>query len=231
MSVFIILVAPQMGENIGAAARAMKNFGLQNLRIVNPRDGWPNEKAVSMSVGAADLITNAKIFDSIPEAISDLSYVYGATAKPRDMNKEYVFSRNLKDDMPSGSKIGIMFGRENSGLNNQELSYANKIVTIDTNPEMSSLNLAHSVAVIACELFQSQMSTKPYAEQILATNEELEYFYTHLFDLLEERKFFRLPKKRERMSLKIRNIFARIPNLSQSELQTLRGIMTVLSQK
>ena len=231
MSISIILVAPQMGENIGAVARAMKNFDIYDLRIVDPRDGWPNEKAVSMSVGAFDLIANARIFSYVVDAISDLSYVYAATATSRDMNKEYVFSRDLKDDIPKIGKVGIMFGRENCGLNNQEISYANKIVTIDTNLSFSSLNIAHSVAVICYELFQARMQSRPYVQQILARNDELEYFYEHLFNSLEERKFFRVPEKKEQMSLKIRNIFARIDNLSKTELQTLRGIITVLSGK
>lgn len=231
MSISIILVAPQMGENIGAVARAMKNFDIYDLRIVDPRDGWPNEKTVSMSVGAADLIANARIFGSVVDAISDLSYVYAATATPRDMNKEYVFSRDLKEDIPKTGKVGIMFGRENCGLNNQEISYANKIITIDTNLSFSSLNIAHSVAVICYELFQARMQSRPYVQPTLAGNDELEYFYEHLFNSLEERKFFRVPEKREKMSLKIRNIFARIDNLSKTELQTLRGIITVLSGK
>lgn len=231
MSISIILVAPQMGENIGAVARAMKNFDIYDLRIVDPRDGWPNEKAVSMSVGAADLIANARIFGSVVDAISDLSYVYAATATPRDMNKEYVFSRDLKEDIPKTGKVGIMFGRENCGLNNQEISYANKIITIDTDLSFSSLNIAHSVAVICYELFQARMQSRPYVQPTLAGNDELEYFYEHLFNSLEERKFFRVPEKREKMSLKIRNIFARIDNLSKTELQTLRGIITVLSGK
>ena len=220
-----------MGENIGAVARAMKNFDIYDLRIVDPRDGWPNEKAVSMSVGAADLIANARIFGSVVDAISDLSYVYAATATPRDMNKEYVFSRDLKDEIPKIGKVGIMFGRENCGLNNQEISYANKIITIDTSLSFSSLNIAHSVAVICYELFQARMQSRPYLQPTLAGNDELEYFYEHLFNSLEERKFFRVPEKREKMSLKIRNIFARIDNLSKTELQTLRGIITVLSGK
>ena len=124
-----------------------------------------------------------------------------------------------------------MFGRENCGLNNQEISYANKIITIDTNLSFSSLNIAHSVAVICYELFQARMQSRPYVQPTLAGNDELEYFYEHLFNSLEERKFFRVPEKREKMSLKIRNIFARIDNLSKTELQTLRGIITVLSGK
>ena len=232
-TISIILVEPQMGENIGAAARAMKNFGLTDLRLIAPRDGWPNEKAQSMSVGAIDLIQNAKIYDSIQDAISDLEYVYAATAVPRDMNKRYVLSRDLKDDMPIAGKVGIMFGRENCGLNNKEIAFANKIITIDTDVGFSSLNIAHSVAIICYELFQGKKQLRSDLNNIhkLANSAQLEHFYNHLFEVLGSREFFRVPEKKEQMSQKIRNIFAKIDNLSQSELQTLRGIITVLSGK
>ncbi len=233
VTISIILVEPQMGENIGAAARAMKNFGLTDLRLIAPRDGWPNEKAQSMSVGAIDLIQNAKIYDSIQDAISDLEYVYAATAVPRDMNKRYVLSRDLKDDMPIAGKVGIMFGRENCGLNNKEIAFANKIITIDTDVSFSSLNIAHSVAITCYELFQGKKQLRSDLNNIhkLANSAQLEHFYNHLFEVLGSREFFRAPEKKEQMSQKIRNIFAKIDNLSQSELQTLRGIITVLSGK
>ena len=233
VTISIILVEPQMGENIGATARAMKNFGLTDLRLIAPRDGWPNEKAQSMSVGAIDLIQNAKIYDSIQDAISDLEYVYAATAVPRDMNKRYVLSRDLKDDMPIVGKVGIMFGRENCGLNNKEIAFANKIITIDTDVSFSSLNIAHSVAITCYELFQGKKQLRSDLNNIhkLANSAQLEHFYNHLFEVLGSREFFRVPEKKEQMSQKIRNIFAKIDNLSQSELQTLRGIITVLSGK
>jgi tRNA/rRNA methyltransferase len=232
MSISIILVEPQMGENIGAVARAMKNFSLSNLRIVNPRDGWPNEKADAMSVGAIDLIRNAEIFNSVSKAIDDLEYVYATTATPRDMNKEYVLSRDLKKDFTTADKIGIMFGRENWGLNNREIAYANKILVIDTDINFSSLNIAHAVAVICYELFQSESKQRPDLNnsQKLATNIELEHFYDHLLKELDEHGFFRAPEKKMQMSQKIRNLFSRINSLSQSELQTLRGIVTTLSK-
>lgn len=232
-SISIILVEPQMGENIGAAARAMKNFALTDLRLVTPRDGWPNEKAQSMSVGAIDLIQNAKMYDSIHDAIADLEYIYAATSTPRDMNKRYVLSRDLKDDIPEASKVGIMFGRENCGLNNKEIAFANKIITIDTDVDFSSLNIAHSVAIICYELFQNRQQLRSDLSNIhkLATGAQLEHFYNHLFEVLGSREFFRVPEKKQQMSQKIRNIFAKIDNLSQSELQTLRGIITVLSSK
>ncbi|MDP4708863.1 MAG: RNA methyltransferase [Rickettsiaceae bacterium] len=229
----IILVEPQMGENIGAVARAMKNFALSDLRLVSPRDGWPNTKAESMSVGAIDLIHKAQIYESIQDAIGDLEYVYAATAAPRDMNKNYILSRDISSDIPKIASLGIMFGRENCGLNNKEIAYANKIVTIDTDVSFSSLNIAHSVAVICYELFQGQKNLRIDLNnaQTLATKTELEYFYQHLFAELADRDFFKNADKKEQMSIKIRNLFAKIEDLSHAELQTLRGIVSVLSDK
>lgn len=230
-NIAIILVAPQMGENIGASARAMKNFGLSDLRIVLPRHGWPNAKAESMSVGAIDIINQAKIFPSIDQAISDLSFIYATTGVPRDMNKNYILSRNLAQDIPSDCRVGIMFGRENCGLNNQEITYANKILVIDTDKNFTSLNISHAVSIVCYELFglRNQTRNDLNNHHTLATQVELNHFYTHLFSKLEEKDFFRVPEKKEQMSSKIRNLFSRIDKMSQIELQTLRGIVTVLT--
>lgn len=230
----IILVAPQMGENIGATARVMKNFNFSDLRIVEPRDGWPNDKADQMSVGAIDLIKNAKIFSSIEEAISDLDYIYAATAAPRDMNKEYILSKNINKDLVGKQNIGIMFGRENCGLTNDEISFANKILTIDTRKDFSSLNLAHSVAVICYEIFQYNQQNRDDLKLVinnLAKSGEIEFFYKNLFGHLEQKGFFKVPEKKKYMQQKIRNIFSRIDNFSQSELQTMHGIVKILSKK
>lgn len=212
-----------MGENVGASARAMKNFGLTDLRIVNPRDGWPSESAEAMSVGAIDIIKNAKIFKDIPSSIADLEYIYAATAAPRDMNKNYVL---LKDLEPSPAKIGIMFGRESSGLSNEEISYANSILTIDTDPQFSSLNIAHAVGVIAYEFFKKQERKDLSNSQELATKQELEYFFEHLISSLDEKDFFKVPEKKPIMTQNIRAIFNRIDNLSKAEINTLRGILS-----
>lgn len=226
----IILVAPQLGENIGAAARAMKNFGLCDLRIVNPRDGWPSPSAISMSVGAANLIEAAKIYTDLKSAIADLSYVYATTASSRDINKKYVLSRNLVEDLPGG-RVGILFGRESSGLSNEEISFANKILTIDCDSNFSSLNIAHAVAIASYEIFRQQGHSRNLKnKENKASLAELEHFYNHLFSELEAGKFFRVPEKKEQMSNKIRNLFARIDNLSKAELQILRGIIAVLTQ-
>ena len=226
----IILVAPQMGENIGAVARAMKNFDVRDLRIVAPRDGWPNEKAENMAVGAVDIIKDAKIYGNLEDAIKDLEYLYATSATKRDINKEHVLSKNLKLDYPVGSKAGIMFGRENCGLTNNEISYANKIITIDTG-EFSSLNIAQSIVIICYELFNKIDRVDLVNNQKLATKLELEYFFDHLFIELDKKNFFKISKKKTLMVQNIKNIFTRIDKLSSSELQTLRGIMSKLTRK
>ena len=232
-NIAIILVQPQMGENIGAAARAMKNFSLTDLRIVKPRDGWPNEKAKNMSVGALEIIEKARIYTSLPDALENLEYVYAASATSRDMNKNYILSRDLANEVVNYKRIGIMFGRESSGLNNEEISYANKIVTIDTDIHFSSLNIAHAVAVISYELFQSIKQDRADVNDLdeIATHGDLEYFFKHLFDALEQNSFFRTKDKKVHMQLKIRNLFNKIDHLSKQEVQTLRGILTNLTKK
>lgn len=228
--VSIILVSPQMGENIGASARAMKNFGLTDMRIVAPRDGWPNDKAEAMSVGAIDIIQNARIFPDIESSIADLEHIFAASAIPRDMNKEIILSKDISSSNIKAKKIGVMLGRESSGLTNEELSYANSIITIDTDPDFSSLNIAHAVSVIAYEFFQKQPRKDLANIQELASKEELNYFFEALIDKLDNKGFFKVPEKKPLMSQNIRNIFQRIDNLSKSEIQTLRGIIKNLTK-
>ncbi|MFY9589381.1 RNA methyltransferase [Rickettsia endosymbiont of Halotydeus destructor] len=224
----IILVCPQMGENIGATARAMKNFGLEELRIVRPRDGWPNEQARSTAVGAVNIIDNTKIYETLEEAIKDIEYLYATTCTKRTINKEYVFSRELSLNYPYEKKVGIMFGRENNGLNNEEISLAHKIITINTT-EFSSLNIAQAVIIICYELFRNRTSDKDiYNTQKLATRAELNYLLEHLFTELDKKNFFKVPEKTPIMKQNITNIFTRIDNLSTSEVQTLRGIIKAL---
>lgn len=230
-NVSIILVSPQMGENIGSTARVMKNFGLKDLRIVLPRDGWPNPKADIMSVGAIDIINQSRIFLSIEDAISDLSFVYATTGTSRNINKECVLSKNLDNNIPYNCSIGIMFGRESCGLNNQEITYANKILAIDTVKNFSSLNISHAVAIICYELFKTKNKSKANSNlsYILASQGEMNYFYDHLFSNLEKKDFFRVKEKKKHVIAKIKNLFSRIDKISQLELQTLRGIVTVLT--
>ncbi|MCZ6902474.1 MAG: RNA methyltransferase [Rickettsia endosymbiont of Ixodes persulcatus] len=228
MNPIITLVAPQMGENIGATARAMKNFSLNELRIVAPRDGWPNEQACSNAVRAVNIIDNAKIYDSLEDSIKDLEYLYATTCIKRAMNKDYVFSQNLPLDYPNSAKVGIMFGRENNGLSNEEISLANKIITINTT-EFSSLNIAQAVVIICYELFHNSMPTEGIHNiQKLANKEEIEHFLTNLFGKLDKVGFFKAPDKKPAMQQDITNIFTRINNLSSPEVQTLQGIIRSL---
>lgn len=225
----IILVAPQMGENIGATARAMKNFDVSELRIVAPRDGWPSKQAMSMAVSAVSILDNAKIYDDLEDCIEDIDYLYATSSTSRNMNKEYVLSKDLAQDYPIGLKVGIMFGRENSGLRNSEIIHAHKIINIHTG-DFSSLNIAQSVIIICYEIFHSRpLKANVTNEQILASRGELGYFFEHLFSELDKKNFFKVPEKRNQMTQNIINIFTRIDKLSNSELQTLRGIVTSLS--
>ena len=153
----IILVAPQLGENIGSAARVMLNFGCKDLRIVNPRDGWPNPKAVDMSKGAKQVIYDAKIFNSLADACHDIKYLYATTARPRDMVKK-VFTpkkcvQKIVEASKSGDKSAIMFGPERTGLNNDYITLADAIVSIPVSDEYASLNLAQAVSVLCYEHF------------------------------------------------------------------------------
>ena len=226
----IILVSPQMGENIGATARAMKNFDISDLRIVTPRDGWPNTKAENMAVGAVDIIKNAKIYDDIESSIQDIEYLYATSSVARDMNKDHVLSKNLKLDYPVGRKVGIMFGRENCGLTNKEISWANKIITIDTG-NFSSMNISQSIVIICYELFKRIDRMDLINTQKLATKLEFNHFFDHLFTELDSKNFFKILEKKPQMIQNIKNIFTRIDKLSSSELQTLRGIITKLVLK
>ncbi len=224
----IILVAPQMGENIGSAARAMKNFNLTELRLVAPRDGWPNEKAEAMAVMAVDIVKKAKIYDSLEKAIADLEYLYATTSIPRSMNKNYVLSQDLLKDYDPTVKTGIMFGRESRGLTNKEIALADKIITINTG-DFNSLNIAQALVIICYELFDASPSSRIANRQKLASKLELSYFFEHLFTELEQRKFFRAPEKKIQMTQNIMNIFIRIDKLSNNEVQTLRGIINTLT--
>lgn len=234
-NIAIILVEPQMGENIGAAARAMKNFGLHDLRIVSPRDGWPNAAAVSVSAGASDLIENATIYSSLKDSIDNLDYVLAATASRRSLNKDCILSYDVHADISacsSFSKIGILFGRESSGLSNDEISFANKIVTINTDPNFSSLNIAQSICVICYEIYKAK---KVYRQDlginsILATNGEREIFFNHLFSALENSNFFKSDSSKKSMMTILRNIFMKIENLSSSELNALHGLVSLVSK-
>ncbi|MGH6854932.1 MAG: RNA methyltransferase, partial [Aestuariivirga sp.] len=159
----VVLVNPQLGENIGTAARAMANFGLHELRIVDPRDGWPNEKALTTSSGAGWIIEGARVFDDTASAITDINFVYATTARPRGMIKEVITPEQAGFDMRArigrGERLALLFGRERWGLNNDEISLADVIVTAPVNPAFASINIAQAVLLMGYEWYKGQALT------------------------------------------------------------------------
>jgi tRNA/rRNA methyltransferase len=232
----IILVDPQLGENIGAAARAMLNCGLEELRLVRPRDGWPNEKALANASGADSVIENARLFDSTEDAIADLTRVYATTARPRDMVKVVETPRfaaaEIRARLAAGDRIGILFGPERTGLVNDDIALADALICVPLNPAFSSLNLGQAVLLVGYEWFQSADETPP--RQLVtnttrpAVKEELLNFFAHLERELDESGFLRNVEKRPSMVRNIRSMFDRA-ELTEQEIQTLHGIVKELS--
>ena len=233
----IILVVPQMGENIGKAARAMYNFGLTDLRMVAPRDGWPNDKASATASGADIVIENARIFERLEDAIADLQFVLATTARDRHMVKPVVTpseaAAQLRAVESKGGACGILFGGEKAGLKNEHVVLAQKVVSVPVNPAFASLNLAQAVLLMAYEWFQAADRTDSESLDILgsdwATGAEIVGLFEHLEAELDASGFLFPPEKREPMIRNIRNIFQRVPLTSQ-DTQTLRGIIKALAQ-
>ena len=230
MTISILLASPQMGENIGATARAMKNFGITDLRIINPRDGWPNEKAESMAAGAIDIINNASIHNDMNSCVNNINKIYALTARSRDMNKPHFYLHELEKNIDLSINNAFMFGRENSGLSNEEIALADGIISIDTDPEYTSLNIAQSVILTCHQIFQiSNNNNSNNNKQDLCDKSQLVFFYDILENILDEKGFFYLEEKKPQMLLNLKNIFAR-NNLSKTELQTLIGIIKLLGK-
>lgn len=231
----IILVDTQLAENIGLASRAMFNFGVTKLRLVNPKIEWPSEKASAVSVDAKSVIDEATVYNDLRYALEDIDYSVAFTARRRDMNKSFISNEGLIKDISSkgyGQKIGIIFGGESSGLSNEHISLVSKCVTIDTHDNFSSLNLSHAVAVFCYSLFESQEKNKLANERDISLevkNSELLNFFDHLEKELEIRGFFEPPEKMRKMKQNIRNLFHRA-DLSGREVQTLRGVITALTK-
>lgn len=228
----IILVEPQMGENIGAAARAMLNCGLTDLRIVNPRDGWPNERADAMSSGALERMPPVRVFGSTAEAVADLHFVYATTARPRDMIKPVFTARGAADDIKArvNEKSGYLFGPERAGLSNDDVALAHAIVTIPMNPDFSSLNLGQGVLLCAYEWFQAMDATPALInppEEEIAPHGELQELFDRLEHELSEGGFFRTQELRPNVMRNLKNMFLR-GNLTSQEVRTFHGIITTL---
>jgi tRNA/rRNA methyltransferase len=232
----IVLVRPQMGENIGAVARAMMNFGLSALRFVEPRDRWPNPKAYPVASGADRVLDGARVEWSLEDAIADSTFVVATTARPRYMEKPVwgprEAARNLKAAVAAGERPAVLFGAEANGLTSDEVARADVILTYPVNPAFASLNLANAVSVFAFAYGEArQESDAPawfrasYGQP--ATKAELEGLFGHLEAELDHGRFFHPEDKAQLMKQNLRALFLRA-GLSQQEVQTLRGVIKAL---
>ncbi len=232
----VILVEPQLGENIGTTARAMFNCGLTELRLVKPRDGWPNKKASAAASGADVVLERARLYDRVEDAISDLRHVYAATARDRYMVKRILTPRavaaEMRGFMAAGEGCGIMLGPERTGLVNDHIALADTVLTVPLNPAFSSLNLAQAVLIIGYEWFTSGDDTP--ADQLVtghskpATKEEMLRYFGHFEEELDRSGFLRTRDKRPGMIRNLRNFFQRAQPTGQ-ELRTLHGIITAFA--
>jgi len=232
-NIYFILVRPQLGENIGSVARAIKNFNIKYLRIVNPRCNWPNQKALATSVGAKDVLKSAKIYKSIEKSIGDLDIVFASTSRIRKVNKKIISILDLKRKVKKRHKIGIIFGPEASGLSNDEINYADYLVKIPTNSKFSSLNLSHSAIIFCFQIFQHFsnkriMYNSKYKSSV-APKSEVNKFLHFIIKGLDKKGFLQPDHKRQSMIRNINNIFHR-SNLSEQEIRILLGIFSTLNE-
>jgi tRNA/rRNA methyltransferase len=227
-----VLVRPQMGENIGAAARAMWNFGLDRMRIVAPRDGWPNPKAVAMASGAGRLLDEAVLVDDTAGAVGDCSVVLATTARARGLTKPVLSPERAMalaaERSAAGERVAVLFGPERAGLENDDIARANAVISVPVNPEFASLNLAQCVLLIAYEWQRAQGGIVPervdLAGAVWAEQIEVEKLAEHYEARLAEAGFFFPELKAESMKLNLRNLWSRMP-LTRADVQTLHGIM------
>ena len=229
-----ILVKPQLGENIGACARSMKNFGFTNLNIVSPKFIFPNHKTKATSVGAYDVIDNAKVFNNTEEAVEKFDIIISFSARKRDINKKHITMSDFYKILNSkkSRKFGLMFGPEASGLSNKDLSYSNFILQIPTSKKFKSLNLSHSVTIICFEIFRflkKNLFNKKGKKIKVSSKSNIISLINHLTKLLESKEFFNPKEKKQSMLLNINNLFYRLePN--DKELRILASIISCLSK-
>lgn len=234
----IVLVEPQLGENIGMVARAMANFGLSDLRLVNPRDGWPSEKARSAASKADHVIDGAQVYATTEEAIADLNFVYATTARERygfkPVRSPVVAAQTLRGRVSAGEGTGILFGRERTGLKNEEIALADEIVTFPVNPAFASLNIAQAVLLMSYEWMKSGLESfeaTPFQalEQRPATKEHLFGFFEQIEEALDARGYFRPLPKKPKMVDNLRAVLSRRA-FTETELQVLRGVVSSLDR-
>ncbi|MGO9703541.1 MAG: TrmJ/YjtD family RNA methyltransferase [Xanthobacteraceae bacterium] len=233
----VVLVEPQLGENIGAAARAMANFGLSRLRLVAPRQAWPNDKARMMAAGADRILESAELYDTLAAAIADCTFVVAATARGHDQAKAVVGAGEaavlMAPRIAAAEIVGVVFGRERNGLENDEIALADHILTLPVNPAFASLNLAQAVAIVAYEWFKVLSGGKlPFTmpdKSAPAPKQQLLAFFAALERELETVEFFRPPDKRATMQINLRNIFTRMQP-TQQDIQTLHGVIMAIAE-
>src|SRR5579859_7280689 len=233
----IILVEPQLGENIGMAARAMGNFALSRLRIVNPRDGWPNISASRAAAGADHILERAELFETVEAAVADLDLLFATTARAHDQAKPVVApdaaAREISGHVRVGGKAGILFGRERWGLTNDEVARANRIITFPVNPGFASLNLAQAVLLIGYEWVKlSTEGQLPFAmpeRSERASQHQMEAFFENLVRELDRVEFLRPAEKRDTMLVNLRNIFFRMEPTKQ-DMHTLHGVIMAIAE-
>tara|TARA_X000000368_G_scaffold338392_1_gene276352 strand:+ start:422 stop:1135 length:714 start_codon:yes stop_codon:yes gene_type:complete len=230
-----ILVKPQLGENIGACARSMKNFGFNKLHIVEPKINFPNHKAKATSVGAYDIINKAKVFNNIENAINSFNLVVSLSARRRDINKKHLSLEDFKKIIIKrrNLNIGLMFGPEASGLSNKDLSFSNYILQIPTSTKFKSLNLSHSLTIICYEIFMlinKKKIMKNTSNLKISSKSNISSILKHLVSLLDKKDFFIPIEKKHSMLLNINNLIYRLePN--DKELRILASIISSLSKK
>ncbi|MBR0552616.1 RNA methyltransferase [Stakelama marina] len=226
----IVLVRPQLGENIGKAARAMLNFGLTELRLVSPRDGWPNPSAGPAASGADIVLEGAKVFDSVADATADCAHVFATTVRKRGVVKPVLTPEEAGKQIHAGpGKSAILFGPERSGLETDDVALARTIITVPINPEFSSLNLAQAVILVAYDWSRTQTLASPTETEIdpPAPQAELEGMIGQLEAMLEPAGYFRPPERTTATKRALRGLLTK-PRWSSQEVRTLRGVLSAL---
>ena len=229
---FIVLVRPQLGQNIGKAARAMLNFGLTELRIVAPRDGWPNPEAAPAASGADRVLDEATIFDSVAEAVADCQHVYATTVRRRGVTKPVVTPAEAAAEIHAApGRSAILFGPERAGLETDDVALARKIVTVPINPEFGSLNLAQAVILVAYEWSKAEALVQPSVTDIEppASQFELDGMIAQLDAMLDAAGYFFPPDRRQTTTRMLRTLLTK-PAWSSQEVRTVRGVLTTLAK-
>ena len=229
----IVLVRPQLGENIGKAARAMLNFGLTELRMVEPRDGWPNPSAGPAAAGADIVLDQARIFDTTAEAVADCANIYATTVRRREDQKPVVTPEEAaRETLSSTGRSAFLFGREASGLAIEDVALARAILTVPINPDFGSLNLAQAVILCAYEWSKTRAMAQPTQDTTLppAPQAELDGLIAHLTGMLEPKGYFYPEERAEATARTLRNVLTR-PGWNHLEVRTMRGILSTLERR